>query len=398
LIVSVSVGPGATQGPGDLEVVNPDQVFGVGADLFAVVGDATAPAIAGLQIGGVGATSATVSWTTDEPSNGQVFFRPLGETTYQTTPLDPALETDHVTALEGLKPETTYGFHVVSADALGNAATSGADLTFTTQSSSFAYLRVEAEAGALEAPLQSASGTGAFASAWIELAPGTPPGSAGDPAGTSGYGVYLPRAAEWTVWLRVHRAAGDSSAWLAQVDGGAFEPVFVPVAGAWTWVWAGTHLLDEGLHALALGGKAAGARADRLLVTDDPDFTPTEQPGDDVSPPPGVAGLAAVNGDGIVSLSWTDPSVPGALTVIRFRTDGGFPLNPADGIPLLEVETSPGGAASFDHIGLTNGTAYHYSVFVIDAAGNASAPSTVQATPVSTPPDVVENLHRTDTK
>ena len=82
--------------------------------------------------------------------------------------------------------------------------------------------------------------------------------------------------------------------------------------------------------------------------------------------------------------------------VIRYRTDGQAPQNPVDGLPVVELDVAPGSAGSFDHDGLTNGTVYDYSIFVIDASGNASTPATVQATPRLDPPGTVQNVVRTD--
>ena len=63
---------------------------------------------------------------------------------------------------------------------------------------------------------------------------------------------------------------------------------------------------------------------------------------------------------------------------------------------MTEMDVTQGGNDSFTHEGLTNGTVYTYSVFVIDAVGNASAPETVEGTPRLDPPGTVQNVVRTD--
>jgi hypothetical protein len=167
----------------------------------------------------------------------------------------------------------------------------------------------------------------------------------------------------------------------------------------WQWVAGRTYDLDEGLHSLTLGGLLSGSSADRILITDDPSFLPTEQPGDDVAPPDPAENLTADAGAEQNTLSWTNPTDAGSLTVvIRYRDDGSFPVNPADGFPLHEGPANPGAPDSYAHTELTNGTTYYYSVFILDTSGNASAPAAVLATPAAIPPDVVENLRRTDTE
>jgi PKD repeat protein len=220
LVVTVTIASGAALGPVDVEVVNPDQVFGTGAGLFTVtpaqippsvtsqpsdqtvtegqtasftvsasgtapltyqwqknganlsgangtsyttppvtmaesgstyrcvvtnavgtttsaaatltVADGTAPVISQVQASGITQTTATITWTTDEPSDSQVFYRRSGTSSYDQTPVDPTLATAHTVALSGLLAGTTYEYRVRSADAQGNEATSSPDGTFTT--------------------------------------------------------------------------------------------------------------------------------------------------------------------------------------------------------------------------------------------------------------------------
>jgi hypothetical protein len=90
----------------------------------------TAPVITGVSAGAVTSTSASISWTTDRPSDSQV--------AYGTTPsygllsaLDTALVTTRTITLTGLNPSTTYNFQVRSRDSQGNSSAS-ANFTFTT--------------------------------------------------------------------------------------------------------------------------------------------------------------------------------------------------------------------------------------------------------------------------
>jgi len=86
--------------------------------------------ISGLNVSGITATSAVVSWTTTAPANSIVEF---GSTTSygQFSPLSPQLVTSHTVVLAGLGPETVYHVRARSADAAGNLGIS-VDASFST--------------------------------------------------------------------------------------------------------------------------------------------------------------------------------------------------------------------------------------------------------------------------
>jgi regulation of enolase protein 1 (concanavalin A-like superfamily)/chitodextrinase len=90
--------------------------------------DTTPPAITAVAAQ-AGATSATVTWTTDEPADSRVEFGPT--TGYGQSRSDATLATAHSIDLTGLACETSYHYRVSSADAAANRAT-GTDRTFTT--------------------------------------------------------------------------------------------------------------------------------------------------------------------------------------------------------------------------------------------------------------------------
>ena len=92
--------------------------------------DTRAPAITGVAATGLGQTSATISWTTDEPATTQVAY---GATSAYgtTTPVNTSRSTSHSLTVNGLNAGTTYHYQVRSVDAAGNVAAS-ADAVFTT--------------------------------------------------------------------------------------------------------------------------------------------------------------------------------------------------------------------------------------------------------------------------
>ncbi|MBZ2196744.1 fibronectin type III domain-containing protein [Occultella gossypii] len=94
--------------------------------------DVTAPVVSGLAATPA-ASSATVSWTTNEATTGAVAF---GTTTsYGSSATSTGSGTSHSVTLTGLAPATTYHYRVTATDTSGNAGSS-ADLTFTTTAAS----------------------------------------------------------------------------------------------------------------------------------------------------------------------------------------------------------------------------------------------------------------------
>lgn len=97
--------------------------------------DTTPPVISNVQAINVSATSASISWVTNEASDSKVDFVSLCPTTGCSTPINPALTTNHSVSVSGLTANSTYTYNVKSKDASGNLATSS-NYTFTTGSTS----------------------------------------------------------------------------------------------------------------------------------------------------------------------------------------------------------------------------------------------------------------------
>ena len=94
------------------------------------VPDTTAPAITAVGNSNVTQSTATITWTTDEPADSQIEYG-LTPAFGSVTPLNAALVTAHSVNLSSLTPNTTYHYRVLSKDAAGNAASS-APGSFTT--------------------------------------------------------------------------------------------------------------------------------------------------------------------------------------------------------------------------------------------------------------------------
>jgi hypothetical protein len=95
--------------------------------------DSTPPVIATVASSGLTSSAATISWSTNEPSDSQVEYG--NSTAYgAATSVAGAMVTGHSMTLSGLSASTPYHYRVKSRDAAGNLASSG-DFTFTTQAS-----------------------------------------------------------------------------------------------------------------------------------------------------------------------------------------------------------------------------------------------------------------------
>jgi len=114
--------------------------------------DKTAPVLSNVQAVSITSSSATVTWTTDEPSTTQVEYGTGGSYSV-SSPLKSSLETVHSVEIQGLNSYTEYSFRAVSADAAGNTATSPGS-SFRTSNVAPAVSSFTASPASGTAPLQ----------------------------------------------------------------------------------------------------------------------------------------------------------------------------------------------------------------------------------------------------
>ncbi len=107
----------------------------IATTITTTVTDTTPPVISGIQVANITSTSATITWTTNEPANTQIYYG-LTSSYGAVTNLDNTLATSHsvnFTGAEigGLTAATTYYFQAMSKDSSGNLSRSDGQ-SFTT--------------------------------------------------------------------------------------------------------------------------------------------------------------------------------------------------------------------------------------------------------------------------
>jgi hypothetical protein len=151
---------------------------------------------------------------------------------------------------------------------------------------------IEAEDGQTYSPVVSGTDDGlppAFHGGLIETPAGTGDDLDGDPEGRAIYTFTVGADAQYTVWVRMFAPDAGSNSFWESMDTGAETALQVPSPGAWIWVRGQSYGLTRGSHSFELGHRHDGAKADRIIITDDPGYDPSgESPGER---PPDVGGL-----------------------------------------------------------------------------------------------------------
>lgn len=393
LTANVSIASSAATGTRDITVRNTDQSAGTGTALFTVaLADLTPPTISAVASSGLTTTGATITWTTNEASNSQVEYRVQGTSTYTATTVNSSLITSHSMTLSGLTAATVYEYHVISDDAAGNTATSTPNSTFTTRS--FQYITLEAESCTLTAPMASHNDFDtplAFNGNYMWTPAGTGTNTNGNPTAKATCSVTTANAGSYTLWVRMYAATANNDSFWQSVDGGTKSALTAGNLATWVWTKGDSWTLTAGLHSLVLGHRDEQTRGDRIIVTDDPNFTPTASPTDST---PAI--VSAVTSSGVTTTSaniaWTTNEP--ADSQVQFGTSTAYGSSTVVDPTLTLSHTVP-------LTGLLPATTYHYRVISVDRGGNVtqSADFTfVTATPVDvTPPGNVQNLRRGDT-
>ena len=97
--------------------------------------DTTLPVIFDIESRNITTTSATISWQTDEFTDGQIEYG-VSNSYGEITAVNTVLSNIHVITINNLSSGTVYHFRVLARDDAGNLAVSN-DLIFTTNNQEF---------------------------------------------------------------------------------------------------------------------------------------------------------------------------------------------------------------------------------------------------------------------
>jgi hypothetical protein len=146
-------------------------------------------------------------------------------------------------------------------------------------------MRIEAEGGTVASPMQDGNDVKAFAGEFVS--------SATPSQGTVTYHIDVPVHGDYVVWCRVKAVDSSHDSFFVRMDGGT-EDVFDAAQNTWgpNWQWSrvngrgpsGVPLsinprvfpLSPGTHTLRIRERDANTGVDRVIITSDMDYVPTE--------------------------------------------------------------------------------------------------------------------------
>lgn len=295
--------------------------------------DTTPPVISNIATTGIASSSAVITWTTNEAATSEVDYGTGVPYDFTSSSLSP-LVTNHSRSLTGLGSLTTYHFKIRSRDAAGNIVAS-TDQTFMT--------------------LVSSDTTGPVIS---NIAAGN----------MTGDSVVI----TWTT----NESATTAVEYGPTTGYGNTTSVNATLLTDHTQTLSGLSI--DGLYHYRVRSIDASGN---LAVSEDRFFTAQTAP--DSAPPADVKQFTAnpSNNKKIIQLSWINPSDSDfAGVVIRYRTDGTYPVTETEGLPVGDFKGLPDEKVVTDHTGLQNKVTYYYAAFTYDIHGNYSRTAKVFAT------------------
>jgi hypothetical protein len=176
-----------------------------------------------------------------------------------------------------------FGLALTSHD---NALLCTATLT-NVAATAGAVVRIEAESPLLTAPMVNATDPGAFGGKYVLTSVAN--------SGTGSWTFSAPSATTYYVWCRVLSPNEQQDSFFVKMDSGA-EDTYDSAQGTWSPNWQWTRLngrggtgipltinprtfsLSAGSHTLTFRGRETSTKLDRILITTDGSFVPTEAP------------------------------------------------------------------------------------------------------------------------
>ncbi|MGQ9525438.1 MAG: fibronectin type III domain-containing protein [Armatimonadota bacterium] len=233
---------------------------------------------------------------------------------------------------------------------------------------------LEAESGQLEAPMTAVVDANVSGGKYIT--------SAAANSGSAAYTITVPVSGDYVIWCRVLARSESQDSFTVAVDGGQ-EDMYDSGQGTWSDAWQWTRVngraggapltlnprvfvLSEGEHQLVFRTWDANAAIDRIIITNDMTFVPTDPspgtPDTSDTTPPVISDVTVRN------LTWNSAT-------ITWTTDepatGQVEWGPTAAYgSTTEVDANRTTQHSATLTGLTTVTLYHFRVKSRDAAGN----------------------------
>ncbi|NLO08192.1 MAG: hypothetical protein GX131_20395 [candidate division WS1 bacterium] len=243
----------------------------------------TAPAAPrSLSVTETSAIEVSLSW---EPVESAAYYRiyatrepemELSNRTLVGTSDDPSFRDG------GLTPATDYRYQVTAMDAWGNESEPTSLVETRTPEATWTHEVLDAESAVLDAPMVFVADETALSGGYFHV----PDDHSDDTYVLEGWGEFtfdVPEAGVYNVWARTMGLDGKSDSFFVKLDDR--EQQEWPVGRRreepeWRWVGVATLgpvRLDAGRHTLRISCREDGTRLDRIIITNDPFFTPEQQ-------------------------------------------------------------------------------------------------------------------------
>ncbi|WP_431900317.1 glycosyl hydrolase family 28 protein [Nonomuraea sp. bgisy101] len=203
----------------------------------------------------------------------------------------------------------------------------------------------EAESGTVTAPMQTLQDPAASGGSYVSVAPGNNSQTAAPPTGHATLTFAVPDPGTFTVWARVITPTTSDDSFWVRSDGGSWTSWNgIPLGSAWHWARLPvTYDLNAGTHTVTFAYREDGARLDRVAISSDPAFTPSDGPPPTVyeaenatisqgvveSNHAGYTGTGFVNGDNVAGsyVEWTVNAAAAGTATLTLRYANGTTAN-----------------------------------------------------------------------
>src|SRR3989344_635013 len=340
-------------------------------DVIVVTGDTTAPVISAIGANTTN-TTATITWTTNEPATSQIEY---GFTTSygQSSTLDNTLTTNHSVVLTGLSQNALYNYRVRSKDSSNNEVIS-TNRTFNTTGTG---VDMTAPAAITNITVSDITDTSAKLT-WT---------APGDDNNTGTAALFDFRFASFTINENSYGLATQiTSAPIPGPNGTQHTYTLIGLTASTTYNVA-IKTKDEVLNTANLSNVVEFNTAKQVEGgTGTGGVAPSSGGGGgggayyyaDTLPPKPITRLQAQGAQAQILLTWENPDDTDWARTIILRKTTGFPTNLSDGTKIYE-----GINQEFTDSKLSATETYYYSVFAVDQSLNAAPAATIQAVPIA---------------